>query len=237
MARVLAIQNEDSDPPGLVAEWLAEVGVDVDVCRAFAGEPVPPQLPAQYSGLMAFGGSMDATDDAGHPWLADVRALMRDCIEHDRPVFGICLGGQLLAAAVGATVERTPVIEIGVVDVRTTPHAAADEVFAAVGDHDVPAAQWHQDWVRDLPAGATLLMSNAACPVQAFRIGSAYGVQFHPEVDAATFATWGEYADEAAARSGVDVAAAVAQVASREHDLRATWRPVFHRWGRVVLGL
>ena len=236
IVKVLAIQNEESDPPGLVSQWLAEVGVTVDVCRAFAGDDVPSELPGEYAGLMAFGGSMDAGDDAGHPWLPQVRALMRSCIEHDQPVFGVCLGGQLLALATGGTVERSPVIEIGVVDVTVTSEARSDEVFSALPAPIVPAAQWHQDWICDLPEDATVLMSNDDCPVQAFRIGSAYGVQFHPEVDGQTFASWGQYADEAAARSGLDVDQAVAGVAGSEERLRDTWRPVFHRWGAVVAG-
>jgi GMP synthase-like glutamine amidotransferase len=79
-------------------------------------------------------------------------------------------------------------------------------------------------------------MGNGACPVQAFRSGSGYGVQFHPEVDGETFASWRLYADEAGQRSGIDLDQAAADVSSRESDLLATWRPVFHRWGGVVRG-
>lgn len=234
--QVLAIQNEESDPPGLVADWLAEVGVQVSVCRPFAGDDVPQQPPHGYGGVLVLGGSMGALDDHEHPWLAQERDLLRECVAQGVPVFGICLGGQLLAAAMGATVERSPNIEIGVVDVAPMAAAIDDEVFHPVSRHPVPATQWHQDWIRDLPETATVLMSNAECPVQAFRVGSAYGVQFHPEVDAATFATWEAYADEAGRRSGIDLRRAVADVTDRQHVMVDTWRPVFHRWGQVVRG-
>lgn len=235
MLRVLVVQNEESDPPGRVEGWLAEAGVSLDIIRAYAGESVPVVVPPEYSGVMAFGGAMDADADEAHPWLVAERALMQDAVNRDIPVFGVCLGGQLLAASAGATVERSPHIEIGLSSVDIDSHAAQDEVFGELAGRSVPAAQWHQDWIVGLPATATVLAGNAAAPVQAFRLGQcAYGVQFHPEVDAATFASWQAVADEAARKSGVDVAAAAAEIADAEEALMRTWRGVFHNWAKVV---
>ena len=235
--KVLVIQNEESDPPGIVGDWLAHDGIELDVVRAYAGQAVPTQVPDGYHGVMAFGGAMGATDDADHPWLADERDLLSDAVARDLPVFGVCLGGQLLAASIGATVERSPVIEIGVSRVSITQDAADDDVFGHLAGSEVPAAQWHQDWIVGLPPSATVLAANDAAPVQAFRVAShAYGVQFHPEVDAPTFESWREVADEAAQRSGVDVAAAADEVRAAERDLVTTWRPVFAAWAGVVTG-
>lgn len=233
--RVIAVQNEAAAPPALVGKWLGECDVIVDVVHAYAGDPVPTTVPEDCDGIMAFGGAMGANDDAEYPWLAQERALMVDAVQRGIPVFGVCLGGQLLAAAIGGTVERAPSIEIGVSEVTVQPDTDSDPVFAPLAGATVPAAQWHQDWIAALPPQAVVLAGNDAAPVQAFRVGEcAYGVQFHPEVDGAIFGSWRDVADEAAERSGVDVAAASADVAAAEDDLAATWRPLFHRWAGVV---
>lgn len=233
--RVLAVQNEESDPPGMVATWLAECDVQVDVIHAYRGDVVPVVVPDGYSGVMAFGGAMGAGDDADHPWLAAERALMVDAVTRGVPMFGVCLGGQLLAAAIGGRVERSPHIEIGVSRVDVDVTSSQDQVFAGLAGLTVPAAQWHQDWIADLPPEAVVLAGNEAAPVQAFRIGEcAYGVQFHPEIDAPTFRSWQAVADEAAQRSGVDVSAAADDIEAEQENLIATWRPLFHRWAGVV---
>ncbi|MEI6405766.1 MAG: type 1 glutamine amidotransferase [Actinomycetes bacterium] len=235
--RVLVIQNEESDPPGLVATWLGEQGVELDVVRAFAGEEVPSQIPAGYSGIMAFGGAMGANDDADHPWLTQERLLMQDAIVHDAPMFGICLGAQMLATATGGVVGRAQVIEIGVSTFDVYDSAESDEVFSSLVGKSVQAAQWHQDGILELPDDAVVLAGSDDCPVQAFRIGTrVYGVQFHPEVDADTFSEWSVVGDEAAQRSGTDVQVATAQVKEAETQLIETWRPIFHAWADVVKG-
>ena len=234
-ARVLVVQNEDGDPPGLVGQWLAEIDVDLDVLRPFAGDVVPSSVPEGYSAVIAFGGAMGAIDDDDYPWLPAERDLLGDATTRDIPVLGICLGGQMLAAATGGQVGRADTIEIGVSTISVSADARDDAVFGALAGQDVPAAQWHQDWVSQLPHDAVVLASNDACPVQAFRVGAnAYGVQFHPEVDGATFASWRGVADEAADRSGLDTDAAAVEVAASEQALIRTWRPVVHRWGRLV---
>ena len=234
-ARVLVVLNEESDPAGLVGNWLEERGVEVDVVHAYAGEAVPVEVPEGYSGLLAFGGYMGANDDDEHPWLTQERALLKSAAESDVPVFGVCLGGQLLATAIGGTVERTPQIEIGVVDMQVSADATGDPVFGSIAGRTVASSQWHQDYISALPAEAHVLMSNEACPVQAFRVGkAAYGVQFHPEVDAVAFKQWATVSDEAGERSGIDVMAAADEVAAREDELAQTWRPIFHAFADLV---
>ena len=235
--RVLVIQNEESDPPGMVATWLAEQGIELDVVRAFDGEAVPSQIPDGYSGVMAFGGAMGANDDADHPWLTNERLLMQNAISLDAPVFGICLAGQMLATATGGVVDRADVIEIGVSTFDVYDVAANDAVFSSIAGSSVQAAQWHQDGILELPDDAVILAGSEDCPVQAFRVGTrVYGVQFHPEVSADTFSEWSVVGDEAAQRSGADVQVATAQVKDAESELFETWRPIFHAWANVVKG-
>ena len=144
------------------------------------------------------------------PWLADERLLLRNAVESGVPVLGLCLGGQLLAAATGGRVELGPTQEIGLSYVRRTVEGLTDPVLSqAVPSEgtDIPAIQWHQDHVADLPDGAVLLLTNDDCRVQAFRLGDcAYGFQLHPELDPATFRSWADYPDEALHRSGIDPA-------------------------------
>ncbi len=236
--RVLAIQNDPTDPPLLVGAWLEETGIDVEVVRAYDNDEVPAAVPAGIHGILALGGSMGANDDDDAPWLPAERELLRAAVESGTPVMGLCLGSQLLAAASGGRVELAPRTEIGLSFVRPTDDGRRDDVtgaaVAALGDR-LPAIQWHQDHVAVLPPDAHLLMTNEACRVQAFRVGeSAYGFQCHPEIDTELFVSWADFADEALERSGVDVIEASSAVREHAADLITAWRPVTVAWARLV---
>jgi GMP synthase-like glutamine amidotransferase len=235
---VLAIQSDPTDPPLLVGEWLEEDGIRVDVIGACFGEPVPVTVPEGVHGILPLGGVMGAHDDDVAPWLVNERALLVDAVERGIPVLGLCLGGQLLAAAMGGRVTLGPATEIGVVDVQRTVEGLVDPVLSQAvpaAGADIPATQWHQDNIVELPDGAVLLLTNAACPIQGFRVGAnAYGLQLHPEVDPESFVAWAAAADEALSRSGRDAAEAADEVRQAEADLIAAWRPVTRAWGDLV---
>jgi GMP synthase (glutamine-hydrolysing) len=231
---VLVIQNEIDDPVALVGEWINEVGVDVEVVHAYRGETVPAVLPAHISGAIAMGGYMGANDDVEFPWLTDARSLMKDVIANDVPFFGICLGGQLLATAVDGVVGPTPVPEIGIASFRVSNEAASDPVFGKLAGQEVIAAEWHKDYITDLPDDALILAGNDVCPVQAFRVGQkVYGVQFHPEIDAEIFSSWAATDDELAKIENT-IEQACKDVADSQDQLISTWRPVFHAWAQLV---
>lgn len=243
--RVLAIQNDPTDPPLMVGDWLAELGIVVEVVRAHEGDEVPSSVPAGVHGILALGGSMGANDDLDAPWLPAERALLRDAVATKTPVLGLCLGSQLLAAALGGKVELAATTEIGLSFVEPTVEGVEDAVVSAAlgaastdrgGNALLPAIQWHQDHVAELPQGAHLLLSNEACRVQAFRVGdSAYGFQCHPEIDAEVFLSWADFADEALIRSGTDVATASNAVQEYGAELVATWRPATLAWAELVI--
>ena len=236
--RVLAVMNDASDSPALVGTWLAEAGLVVDEVHGFDGAAVPSSVPDDVFGVLTLGGAMGAYEVPEYSWLAAEQALMLDAIARDIPVLGICLGGQLLAAAAGGVVELGRAPEIGLVRVEQTAAGARDAVISAIDAPagGIPAAEWHQDFITALPPNAVLLLTSAACPVQAFRIGtSAYGLQMHPEVDGPTFASWLGIPDLALERSGVDIARALSDVAEAEAELLRAWQPMVAAWASLVL--
>ncbi|MGH3509083.1 MAG: type 1 glutamine amidotransferase, partial [Nocardioidaceae bacterium] len=105
--RILVIEHEEQCPPGWLGEWLVEAGASLDVRRAYAGQPLPNRL-THHDGLVVLGGSMGANDDAKHGWLTATKQLLRQAVADDVPTLGVCLGHQLLAAALGGTVGPNP---------------------------------------------------------------------------------------------------------------------------------
>ena len=226
---ILAIQNDEADAPHLVGRWLEEIGFEIKVLRAYAGESVPTTVPAGISALIPLGGHMNATEDDLHPWLAPERALLKDAIDRDIPIFAICLGTQLLAVAGGGRVERAEVGEVGIYPINRLD--VSDPIF---NFESVPAAQWHEDQVTVLPAGATLLASSELCENQIYRLGSnSYGVQFHPEIDLEIVKLWEAQADDAFKDSGKSTIQP--EMAAAESELIATWKPIVQRWGQSLL--
>ena len=168
------IQHEPGEGPGALTPFLR----GARLVRPFAGDGVPRDADA----LVVLGGGMGVYEQDRLPHLADEIQLLRRCLEKERPVLGICLGSQLLAAAAGAEVAKAESKEIGFYRVRLTPQARDDELFSAAPPNFV-AFHWHGD-AFTLPSGAIPLASSTLTPLQAFRCGSrAWGVQFHLEVD------------------------------------------------------
>ena len=227
---ILAIQNDETDAPHLVGLWLEELGFKIQVLRAYAGEEVPTTVPDSVSALIPLGGHMNANEDHLHPWLAPERALLKDAIDRDIPIFAICLGTQLLAVAGGGRVERAEFGEVGIYEIKR--NEVADSIFNL--DAPAPVAQWHEDQVTKLPDGATLLASSELCQNQVYRLGTkSYGVQFHPEIDLEVVKWWEAEADNAFKDSGKQTIQP--EMAAAEVALVSTWKPIVQNWGREVL--
>jgi GMP synthase-like glutamine amidotransferase len=184
--------HEDDAGPGRLVADLPEL----DVRRPYDGDPLPTGL-GGYGGVLVLGGSMGAWDDEAAPWLPATRRLLAEGVERGLPTLGVCLGGQLLAAATGGQVHRGDAgLEVGLVPVELLPTAVDDALLGPLTGpdgtptrFDVP--QWHQDVVTALPPGAVLLATGDRYPHQAYRLGSrAWGLQYHPEVTLADFAEW-----------------------------------------------
>jgi len=235
LPKILAIQNGKQDPPHLVGQWLEEIGFEIQVITAFNGAEVPRTVPDGVCALIPLGGSMSATDDQVAPWLPTERALLLDAVKREIPIFAICLGAQLLAAATDGEVTRAETGEIGLHSITFNEIAKNDPVFeSATKLFPVPVTQWHEDLVSRLPSEATVLASSELCPNQVYRIGeNTYAVQFHPEVDSDLVREWEIHADNAFKSSGrSDVAK---EIHDAEDSLIATWKPVLQKWGEQVL--
>ncbi|ACZ31942.1 glutamine amidotransferase class-I [Xylanimonas cellulosilytica DSM 15894] len=216
--RITVLQNSPDVPLGLLA---ATLGDGVRVVRLDLGEPVPG-VDAVGGGLVVLGGQMSAYDDDAAPWLPAVRSLLVDAVRANVPALGICLGAQLLAVATGGTVVvgAPPGREAGVIDVRWRDAAAADPVLGPVLGAPLPpgptpssvvtrAVSMHADAVSALPPDAVWLAWSRQYPYQAFRVGSALGVQFHPEAGKSITLGW--------AREHDDVDAVALDAALTEH--------------------
>ncbi|MFN3829068.1 MAG: type 1 glutamine amidotransferase [Tepidimonas ignava] len=184
-ADVLVLQHTLEDTPGYLATWLDAVGARWDVFCAEAGEAYPASV-AGYRALAVLGGEWSANDD--RPSLRHAEALMREADALGIPVIGHCLGGQLLARALGGQVARLPQPEVGWLPIE---HDGSASARAWLGDDRRPVVyQWHYDGVVALPAGAVVLASSPACAVQAYALGPHLGMQFHVEITPLKIETW-----------------------------------------------
>lgn len=192
---IAVVQNDLEVPPGTYAAHLAERGVPFRLLKPCAGDELPPA--AGFRAVIVLGGAMGVHDTAEHPFLGGVKRFIREAVEADVPLLGICLGGQLLADVLGAPVTSGAFGEKGSLTVSLTAEGERDPLFAGV-DRTFATFQWHNDTFA-IPRGGVLLASSPVCPAQAFRMGeAAYGLQFHPEVTASIVDTWARWTAETA---------------------------------------
>lgn len=195
------IQNDPEVPPGNLLDFL---DLEHSLCRADLSEPLP--LPEKVTALIVLGGAMGANDDHKHLFLTDLKQLIRAVVAAGKPYLGICLGGQLLAAALGAQVVSNRWEELGTNEVQLTAAGRSDQLFQGVPER-FTTFQWHHDSF-DLPDGAVLLASSSVCPHQAFRVGAnAWGLQFHPEVTEQIIRSWSAWDPTTACKTETLVAA------------------------------
>jgi GMP synthase-like glutamine amidotransferase len=189
------IQNDPEVPPGNICDGLT---IPYLVHHPYR-DGYLPEL-EQISVLVVLGGAMGANDDARHPFLTDLKNLIRSSVAIQIPYLGICLGGQLLAAALGAKVVSNRWEELGTLKVVLTDDGKSDRLFCGITE-EFSTFQWHHDSF-DIPEGGILLASSAACPHQAFRAGdSAWGLQFHPEVTEPIIRNWCAWDSSTAAKT------------------------------------
>jgi GMP synthase (glutamine-hydrolysing) len=179
----LMVLHQEHSSCGRVGQHLTARGIPLDIRRPCLGDPLPESL-HDHAGTVIFGGPMSANDCS--------EAIRRETdwiavpLAEDKPFLGICLGAQMLARHLGARVAAHPdgMAEVGYYPIRPTPIGRA--VVPAWPSH---VYQWHREGF-ELPAGAELLAEGDMFPVQAFRLGAAYAIQFHPEVTHLMMCRW-----------------------------------------------
>jgi GMP synthase-like glutamine amidotransferase len=183
--RVLAFRHVPFEGLGLIEPALRLRRIEVDYADPYQPGTTRPDV-GRYDALIFMGGPMSVNDDL--PFLRQEMDFIRQAIAQRQPILGICLGSQLIARAMGATVRRNAAKEIGWNGLQFTPAAADDRLFAGLSKETV--FHWHGE-TFDLPPGAELLASSNLCRNQAFRAGEhVYGLQFHLEVTPEMIADW-----------------------------------------------
>jgi GMP synthase (glutamine-hydrolysing) len=233
MRTVLVLQHARCETLGTIADALEPTGISPQFVRTFEGQPVPLEM-GEAAGLIVMGGPMGVYEQARYPFLQDELRLIERALRAQKPVLGVCLGSQLLAAALGSAVTKGKQKEIGWYPVRLADAARTDHLWNGVGDSFV-AYHWHGD-VFDLPAGGVSLASSSLTPCQAFRYANnAYGFLFHAEVTQKMIedmvATFSEELREAGGSSEEIARGATAYLPG----LRKISQVVFGRWASLLL--
>jgi GMP synthase (glutamine-hydrolysing) len=222
LSKVIVLQHHPAESPGLIAD-----AVHVQIIRPFEDQPVPRTLDA--AGLIIMGGPQSVYEQDQFPFLRAELRLIEDALARQKPILGVCLGSQLLAAALGAKVYPGQRKEIGWFDVT----ARVDPLWANA-PRQFTAFHWHGD-VFDLPAGATSLASSALTPIQAFRHGfNAYGLLFHLEVTGPQIAEMVTLFADEIHTAGVDARTILTGVKNHLPALQKIGRQVFGRWASLL---
>ena len=233
MPHVIVLQHVAPEGPGAIADSLADHGIETRPVRIDQGQAVPSALDGA-AGLVVMGGPMGVYEADRYSHLRDELRLIEAALHAQVPIIGVCLGSQLLAAALGARVYPAPQKEIGWYDVCLREAAHTDRLWRGVVPTFTPL-HWHGD-VFDLPAGAVALASSALTEHQAFRYGdSAYGLLFHLEMGRRQIAAMVETFRDEVVGAGVAPETILADTAACQPRAKAVGAVVFERWAAAVL--
>ncbi len=234
MRPLAVLRFSPTEGPGYLGQWLDRQQLGWQLVALDRADPAPRD-PRAFAGIGLMGGPMGVNDDL--PWIEPVLALLRDAVDAGVPVLGHCLGGQLLAKALGAPVTRAAAPEVGWLDVTATDAAACADWFG--GRATFTMFQWHYD-TFGLPRGAVRVLTNGFTAEQGFVVDDRHlGLQGHVEMTPELVATWlatGAAELPVATRAGIQCAADIrAALAERIAALNAVADAVYTRWAEGLV--
>lgn len=233
MKSVTIIQHVACESAGTLEQELRNRAIGFHYVRPYLGDAIPVDT-TSVDGLIVMGGPMGVYESDRYPFLREEMALLADASSRGLPVIGICLGSQLLAAALGATVRPGGFQEIGWHDVTLLPDAEEDPLFAGLPKQFAPL-HWHGD-VFDLPQDAKALARSAKTPIQAFRAASAsYGLLFHLEVTTETLGGMVRTFESDLVETGQCPKEFLANAPSQLAKIESLGQRVFRRWCELIL--
>ena len=179
MPIIAVLQHVECETLGMMENIFRENNIDFSYIQTYNGDKIPDNL-TDFNALIMMGGPMGVYDYAKFPFISDEITLIKNCLQANKPILGICLGSQLLASALGSNVVPGPVKEIGWYKIHLDAQSNNDPLFHDL-DNSFSAFLWHGD-IFKLPPGAIKLASSDLTDCQAFKFGTnAYGLLFHLE--------------------------------------------------------
>lgn len=234
--RFLVFQHIAVEHPGVFREFLDADGVAWDVVELDGGDKIPSL--DGYAALWVMGGPMDVWEEDRYPWLTAEKAAIREAVAERRmPFLGVCLGHQLLAAALGGECAPMVAPEVGMLKVELTAEGRSDPLFAGIPPIST-CLQWHSSRVSTPPRGTIELAISPSCGFQAMRVGqAAYGLQFHIEITGETVPEWGRVPAYATALERLMGTGALAQLENDAHGHLAALKDRAKRLYENFMGL
>jgi GMP synthase-like glutamine amidotransferase len=228
MKPVAIFRHLPIEGPGYFATFLDNNHIPWRLIKIDAGEK-PPASIDEFSGLVFMGGPMSVNDDL--PWIESSLALIRQAIATDVPVLGHCLGGQLMAKALGAVISANPVKEMGWSEVSVPDNPVArswfDDLSTFLSFH------WHGE-TFSLPRGATCILSSPYCENQAFALGTHLGMQCHVEMTERMIRDWCSVGAEEIASLNESSVQSIAEIEKnlpeRVAELNAVAERLYIKW-------
>lgn len=179
---LIVFEHHPEETAAILGMILLHYGHRLRVVKLHAGDPVPPDLD-DVDGIISMGGPMNVDQAAEYPWIEAEMAYLRTAHEAGVPIVGVCLGAQLIAAAMGGKVEAMAQPEVGWHPVKLAFPGTIDPIFAGIPWQHIQF-HLHGQEVTQLPPGATPLAGSRMTRNQAFRVGqTTYGFQYHFEWD------------------------------------------------------
>ena len=185
--KILIAKHIESEGPGTLGTFIESEGAKLHVVNLHNSEHLPDN-PGSFDAIVSMGGPMNVYEDEKYPFLKRETEFLRKALESNIPVLGICLGAQMIARASNAQVVKSPMSELGWGTVTLTRDGKSDLFFQSIPS-TFEVFQWHGDMFH-VPDEGKLLASGSDCPNQAFRVGTAFGVQFHVEVTRDMLKEW-----------------------------------------------